>query len=282
MLTCCSGQFWSSVHKKLSQFSPAAGRRKAGCLFICGRNTRAVHEWKGTGNGSGSPEPAAFQLSALHATSSCPLNTFCFHLIRSETYWEKSTGSERGGGWHMEDIPHCLLWETREWTWGSSFSERFWSWCAANTCVMWAPLSALLAGIPLSYQACAVLLNLLFILCANDPFAAIMTDLSPCCGSAVNTSKDSLQDQPASSLPIFTEAEGCKFCTLSMFKCSRACFTKSGEMQSWMLMVFPVFPLRHSCIGCSSLDAEGIHPQAAAREPRHAALHVPGQSSAHH
>lgn len=57
-------------------------------------------------------------------------------------------------------------------------------------------------------QACAVLFNLLFILCANDPFAAIMTNLSPCRGSAVKTSKDSLQVQPAESLPIFMEAQG--------------------------------------------------------------------------
>lgn len=115
--------------------------------FYCGSNTRAVPEWKGTGNGT-----EAFQLSALHGNSSCPLNPLCFHLIWGETIDRREQASERGAGWHMGDISHqCLLWETQESTWGSSFSEHFCSWCPANVSAMWAPLAALLAGFPLPY-----------------------------------------------------------------------------------------------------------------------------------
>lgn len=108
-----------------------------------------------------------------------------------------------------------------------------------------------------------------------------MTNLSPCRGRAVKISKDSLQTQPAQSLPIFMEAEGQKFCTFSMFKYLQGMLYKIRWNPVLDADHFSCFPSKALiCVGCSSLDAEGIHSQAAAaREPGHAALHVQGQSS---
>lgn len=204
--------------------------------------------------------------------------------------------SEREAEWHMEGISHqCLLWETREWTWRSSFSERIWSWCPADICVMWAPLSALLAGFPLSWPgsslgtACAVLFNLLFILCANDPFAAVMTVSPRAVGVLWKQARTACKTSLPSHFPFLWRLRDTSSAPSACLNASRGCYTKSGEIQSWMLIIFPVFPLRHSSVLAvprwmlrASIPRLLQCCARAAREPRQAALRVQAQSSAHH
>lgn len=139
--------------------------------------------------------------------------------------------------------------------WGSTFPDCSCCWYSENICVTQAPLSALLAALPLSFpgfqrgdsqhELVQCYLKCSSVVCANDPtpFAARVSALA---AEVLGRTQPVPPAAPAFPVtPRGLEAEEEEFCTPSV---PRGCYAEPGEILSWILIILTVVPRVHSSV----------------------------------